>query len=121
MRDAKVAACLRRAGGRLPLVELPALLGVDLVHCERQARALVQASPGDVFEAQGELITQQYFDGLAAEVNEMLQVWAGARRTTSGTAGEGVGGRGSARFARKKMLQVWTDAMRATSGGAGQR
>ncbi|KAG1674314.1 hypothetical protein FOA52_013503, partial [Chlamydomonas sp. UWO 241] len=69
----EVETCLRRAGGRLALVELPALLGVDLVHCERQAKNLVQASKGDMIEAQGELITQMYFDGLAAEVNEMLQ------------------------------------------------
>lgn len=27
----EVEACLRRAGGRLPLIELPALLNVDLV------------------------------------------------------------------------------------------
>jgi hypothetical protein len=48
-----------QAGGRLSLVELPALLGVDLVHCERQAAVLVAESNGAVLEAQGELITTQ--------------------------------------------------------------
>lgn len=40
-------------------MELPALLGVDLVHCERQAAALAAESAGSVLEAQGELITTQ--------------------------------------------------------------
>ena len=44
------------------------------VHCERQARALMDESGGAISEAQGELLTQEYFDGLAAEVDEMLQV-----------------------------------------------
>jgi len=35
---ADVQAALRQAGGRLELVELPALVGVDLVHCEKQVR-----------------------------------------------------------------------------------
>jgi hypothetical protein len=114
----EVQACLTRAGGRLSMVELPALLGVDLVrtpsfllfqeeddmpaclagplcppppppspdrpfppfscmrqvHCERQARVLVESSSGAVMESNGELLTQKYFDGLAAEVNELLQV-----------------------------------------------
>ncbi len=48
-----------QAGGRLSLVELPALLGVDLVHCERQAATLVAESSGAVIEAQGELMTTQ--------------------------------------------------------------
>ncbi len=51
-------AC-EQAGGRLALVELPALLGVDLAHCERQAAALVSESGGEVIEAQGELMSAQ--------------------------------------------------------------
>jgi hypothetical protein len=35
---------LRQAGGRLELTELPALVGVDLVHCERQVRATCSAT-----------------------------------------------------------------------------
>lgn len=67
------SSCLQ-AGGRLALVELPALIGVDLVHCERQGAALVAESDGAVMEAQGELITTQYFDSIAAEINDLLQV-----------------------------------------------
>lgn len=48
-----------QAGGRLSIVELPALLAVDLVHCERQAAAVVAESNGEVLEAQGELMTTQ--------------------------------------------------------------
>ena len=33
---ADILTALRQAGGRLELVELPALVGVDLVHCEKQ-------------------------------------------------------------------------------------
>jgi len=49
----------RQAGGRLALVELPALVGCDLPHCERQAAAVVAEGGGNVLEAQGELITVQ--------------------------------------------------------------
>ncbi|GAX74437.1 hypothetical protein CEUSTIGMA_g1886.t1 [Chlamydomonas eustigma] len=69
----EVEIALSRSGGRLPLVELPTMIGVDLVHCERQAKHLVEESSGGIMEAQGELLTQQYFDSLAAEVDEMLQ------------------------------------------------
>ena len=34
----------------------------------------MESSQGDLIEAQGEVMTQRYFDGLAAEVDEMLQV-----------------------------------------------
>lgn len=33
---ADIQTALRQAGGRLELTELPALVGVDLVHCEKQ-------------------------------------------------------------------------------------
>ena len=90
----EVKSAIAKAGGRLPLVEMPALIGVDLVsiiasphlslpsthalfcpqaHCERQARLLVEESGGEMSEVQGEIISNAYFDGLAAEVNEILQ------------------------------------------------
>lgn len=34
----------------------------------------MEDAKGSILEAQGELITTQYFDSLAAEVNELLQV-----------------------------------------------
>jgi E3 UFM1-protein ligase 1 len=55
-------------------VELPALLGVDLVHCERQAEAAVAQSGGELQLVQGELITVTYFDALAADVADSLRV-----------------------------------------------
>lgn len=57
-----------------PQVDLPALLGVDLVHCERQAGAAVAESGGQLQLVQGELITLAYFDALAADVADSLRV-----------------------------------------------
>jgi hypothetical protein len=68
----------------LAQVDLPALLGVDLVHCERQAAAAVNAGGGALRSVQGELITQGYFDGLAAEIDELLQA---RRRLPRGAVG----------------------------------
>lgn len=69
----EVRAAVESAGGRIPVVDLPALLGVDLVHCERQAGEAVAASGGELQLVQGELITVSYFDALAAEVADSLQ------------------------------------------------
>jgi hypothetical protein len=37
-----IQTALRQAGGRLELTELPALVGVDLAHCEKQVRHQLQ-------------------------------------------------------------------------------
>lgn len=55
-------------------VDLPAALGVDLIHCERQAALAVESSNGSLQRIQGDLITVSYFDSLAVEINEMLKV-----------------------------------------------
>ena len=39
---AEVETALQVAGGRLAVLELPALIGVDLVHCEEQVATLAQ-------------------------------------------------------------------------------
>jgi len=56
-------------------VNLPAQLAVDLVHCERAAQQAVTDSNGQLRILQGELITVEYFDNLAAEIDEILQVY----------------------------------------------
>ena len=56
-------------------VDLPALLGVDLVHCERAAAVAVAEHPG-VLSIQGELITTAHLDSLASEADQLLQVCA---------------------------------------------
>jgi len=63
-------------------VDLPPLLGVDLVHCEREAGAAVSAAAGAMRLVQGELVTDAYFDSVADEIDETLQVAArhGRRR-----------------------------------------
>lgn len=55
-------------------VNLPAQLTVDLLHCERAAQQAVAESNGQLRLVQGELITVKYFDNLAAEIDEILQV-----------------------------------------------
>ena len=55
-------------------VNLPAQLAVDLVHCERAAQRAVSESNGRLRIVQGELITVEYFDNLAVEIDEILQV-----------------------------------------------
>ena len=59
-------------------VDLPTALGMDMVHCERQARLAIEESKGTLQLIQGELIMQSYFDSLAAEVQETLQVTFGS-------------------------------------------
>ena len=55
-------------------VDLPAVLAVDLPHCERVAMQAVAGSSGQLQLLQGELLTQGYFDALAEEVDDLLQV-----------------------------------------------
>ncbi len=72
LRD-EIQEALHQAGGRLSLVELPTIVGVDSVHCERQAGIIVAESGGTILDVQGDLITSQHFDTIAAEVNDQLQ------------------------------------------------
>lgn len=69
----EVATAIDASGGRLPIVDLPSVIGVDLVHCERAAAEVVRTSQKNVIQAQGELLTTKYFDSLAEDVNESLQ------------------------------------------------
>ena len=87
-----IKAQLQRAGGRvavraprggcrhdcsLPLrsqvADLPALVSVDLVHCERQAVEIAAEPGAEVRLVEGELLTERYWDGLAGEVDEELR------------------------------------------------
>jgi hypothetical protein len=46
---------------------------VDLVHCERTAAAIAAEAGGDALLVDGELVTERYWDALAAEVDEELR------------------------------------------------
>ena len=70
---AEVGDAVASAGGRAALVDLPAALGVDLVHCEKAAASAVAASGGDLRLVQGDVVSTAYFDALAAEVGELLE------------------------------------------------
>ena len=47
---------------------------MDMVHCERQAKLALEESKGAMQLIHGELIMQSYFENLAVEVQEVLQV-----------------------------------------------
>lgn len=47
---------------------------MDMIHCERQALLAIEQSKGALQLIRGELIMVSYFDNLAAEVQETLQV-----------------------------------------------
>lgn len=69
----EVIDAVNSTGGRIAVVNLPAQLAVDLLHCERAAQQAVAESNGQLRLVQGELITVGYFDNLAAEIDEILQ------------------------------------------------
>ena len=64
---------LQGCGGRLSLVELPSLLGMDLAHCQAAADALCASSDQKVILANGELFSSLYFTELAKEMEDTLQ------------------------------------------------
>ena len=47
---------------------------MDLAHCERQAKEVVQSSSRTMTLIQGELMTDSYFDSIAAEIQDLLGV-----------------------------------------------
>ena len=53
--------------------ELCDALNVDLSHCERESRLLVEESKGEILSMQEELITQDYLHAVAVEVKERLE------------------------------------------------
>ncbi|XP_024383367.1 E3 UFM1-protein ligase 1 homolog isoform X2 [Physcomitrium patens] len=59
--------------GRVSLVDLSGTLGVELVHCERQAQQIVQNNPS-LSLMQGEILSSGYWDSIAEEINESLEV-----------------------------------------------
>ncbi len=71
----EVQSQVDRLGGRVSVAELPPLLDVDIVHCEKAARILAKQGEAseDVRLIDGELLTQRYFDDVAVEINEALQ------------------------------------------------
>ncbi|XP_078429653.1 E3 UFM1-protein ligase-like protein [Wolffia australiana] len=58
--------------GRISLIDLSDIIGVDLYHIEKQAQKIVSDCPG-LMLIQGEVISQAYWDLMAEEVNEKLE------------------------------------------------
>ncbi|GMH33262.1 hypothetical protein BSKO_01096 [Bryopsis sp. KO-2023] len=69
----EIQDALHNAGGRLPMADLPSLLNVDLVHCEVQVDSIVADSGGAVTVIENDIVTIQYFDSIAVEINDILQ------------------------------------------------
>ncbi|THU66088.1 hypothetical protein C4D60_Mb05t10500 [Musa balbisiana] len=58
--------------GRVSLIDLSDVIGVDLYHIERQAEKIVVDDPR-LMLVNGEIISQSYWDTVAEEINEKLQ------------------------------------------------
>ena len=58
--------------GRVSLIDLADITGVDLYHVEKQAQCIVSDVPGLTL-IQGEIISDSYWDNVAEEINERLQ------------------------------------------------
>ena len=50
------------------------------MHCEKQAEEVMQSSSNTMRLNQGELMTDAYFDGIAAEIGDLLQVVRATKR-----------------------------------------
>ncbi|OAY51745.1 E3 UFM1-protein ligase 1 homolog isoform X2 [Manihot esculenta] len=58
--------------GRVSVIDLADVTGVDLYHVEKQAQQVVSENPG-LMLIQGEIISESYWDNVAEEINERLQ------------------------------------------------
>ncbi|MQM06836.1 hypothetical protein Taro_039665, partial [Colocasia esculenta] len=61
-----------KKSGRVSLIDLSDIIGVDLYHIERQAQQIVSNDLG-LMLIQGEIISQSYWDNVAEEINEKLE------------------------------------------------
>ena len=71
--DQEIKREVRKSGGRVQVTDLQPALNVDVVHCERRARALALDKTNEIDLVEGELITPKYFDTIAREVDEELR------------------------------------------------
>ncbi|GAB2235075.1 hypothetical protein Droror1_Dr00004355 [Drosera rotundifolia] len=67
----EIAAEIKKLG-RVSLIDLADIVGVDLYHVEKQAQLVVSDDPG-LMLIQGEVISNSYWDNVAEDVNERLQ------------------------------------------------
>jgi len=65
---------LNEHGGRLSLVDLPTMMGMDLGHCQTAAECLAKEKGSKVSVMHGEVFSSVYFDDLMSEIDENLQV-----------------------------------------------
>jgi len=70
--DHEVRDALSRAGGRLNVADLPGEVGVAVEHCEARVE-LLRKQDASLTKLGGELISAQYLQGVAQEVEESLE------------------------------------------------
>ena len=61
-----------KKSGRVSLIDLSDVIGMDLYHIETQAQRIVAGDSG-LMLINGEIISQAYWDSVAEEINEKLQ------------------------------------------------
>ncbi|KAF8397566.1 hypothetical protein HHK36_016486 [Tetracentron sinense] len=61
-----------KKSGRVSVIDLSDIIGVDLYHVEKQAQRIVADDSG-LMLIQGEIISESYWDTVAEEINERLQ------------------------------------------------
>lgn len=61
-----------RKSGRVSLIDLSDIIGMDLYHIETQAQRIVAGDSG-LMLINGEIISQGYWNSVAEEINEKLQ------------------------------------------------
>lgn len=70
--DHEVRDALSRAGGRVNVADLPGEVGVAVEHCEARVE-LLRKQDSSLTKLGGELISSQYLQGVAQEVEESLE------------------------------------------------
>lgn len=68
----EIQEALYASGGRISLSELCTSLNVDMVYIERETNVLVNQSKGFIQYIQQELISENYLNTIAHEINERL-------------------------------------------------
>lgn len=69
--DREICDALAASGGRLNVTELPNEVGVAIEHCEHRAE-LMRKADSSLYRLHGELISRQYLQSVAQEIEESL-------------------------------------------------
>jgi len=68
----EIQAELKKAGGRLDIIELPKLLDVSAEHIHKQIDNLIKKDKRRLFEVNDALLTNEYLNNLAIDISSLL-------------------------------------------------